>query len=59
MNLFFNGVNVNVYKAIVEERHFPLTSNLERGCSYVLLADHRKWSEYKTVLAKTIHATGS
>ena len=41
-------------KDIVKQRHFPLTSNLKRGCGYVLLANHRKWPEFKTVLAKTI-----
>ena len=49
----YNGVNVNV-KDIVKQWHFLQTSNLKRGCGYVLLADHRKWPEFKTVLAKTI-----
>ena len=36
------------------KRHFPLTLKLKRGCGYVLLADHRKWPEFRTVSAKTI-----
>ena len=48
-----NSVNVNV-KGIVKQWHFPPTSNLKIGSGYVLLADHRKWPEFRAVLAKAI-----
>ena len=49
----YNSVNITV-KDIVEQWYFPLTSNLAKRMWLCPLADHRKWSEFKTVLDKTI-----
>ena len=41
-----------VCTALVKQWLFPLNIKLERRCGYVLLANYRKRSEFKTVPTK-------